>query len=167
MSINQDQCKSILGHFPAGVTVVTIAADEVVHGCTVSAFSSISVEPPLIMVAINRESRSGQLLHQPGATFAVNILANEQTDISNQFAWVKTDNKFELGEWGTAVTKAPILTNALAWLDCTIHSTHDAGTHTLFIGKVEACQLVRPDQAPLVYWNRDYRALQLAEALAV
>lgn len=161
MSIQNDQFKSVLGHFPAGVTVVTVAAGEAIHGCTVSAFSSISVEPPLIMVALNQNSRSGQLLAQPGASFAVNILAHDQTAISNQFAWVKTDNKFELGEWHTAVTNAPILANALAWLDCTIHSTHVAGTHALYIGHVEACSLVRPDQPPLVYWNRDYRELVL------
>lgn len=166
MSIKTDQFKSVLGHFPAGVTVVTIAAEGDVHGCTVSAFSSISVEPPLIMVAINRHSRSGQLLARPGATFAVNMLAHDQTAISNQFAWVKTENKFELGEWRTAVTQAPILTNALAWLDCTVHSTHNAGTHTLFIGHVEACDLVRPDHAPLVYWNRNYRQLRLEAAVA-
>lgn len=160
---NKDDFKAVLGHFPAGVTVVTIKNGTAVHGCTVSAFSSISVEPPLIMVAINQQSRSAAMLNQPSATFAVNILAHTQTDISNQFAWVKTDNKFELGEWTTAVTSTPILEDALGWLDCTIHSTHNAGTHTLYIGHVEACSLVRPNEAPLVYWNRDYRNLMLQE----
>ncbi|MEM7332623.1 MAG: flavin reductase family protein [Chloroflexota bacterium] len=163
MTHNIDAFKSVMGHFPAGVTVVTIKAGEEIHGCTVSAFTSISADPALIMISINNDSRSGQLLQQEGAKFGVNILAADQADISNQFAWVKTDNKFELGKWTTAVTDAPILENALAWLDCTIHSTHLAGTHTLYIGKVEACQLVRPDEAPLVYWNRKYRDLVLDE----
>lgn len=162
--MNSDHFKSVLGHFPAGVTVVTIAANGQTHGCTVSAFSSISVEPPLIMVALNHGSRSCQLLEQPDASFAVNILAEDQMAISNQFAWVKTDNKFELGSWTTAVTGAPILKNGLAWLDCTIQSTHRAGSHILFIGSVAACHLVRPNHAPLVYWNRDYRYLTMQEA---
>lgn len=159
--MNKEDFKAVLGHFPAGVTIVTIKAGDAVHGCTVSAFSSISLEPSLIMVAINQDSRSANLLNQPNATFAVNILVSDQANISDQFAWVKTDNKFELGEWTTAVTQAPILQNALGWLDCTIHSTHDAGTHTLYIGQVEACRLVQPNQAPLIYWNRGYRELAL------
>ncbi len=166
MSLNIDSLKSVLGHFPAGVTIVTIKSGDDIHGCTVSAFSSISVDPALIMISINNDSRSGNLLSQPNATFGVNILAGDQANISNQFAWVKTDNKFELGDWSAAVTGAPILENALGWLDCSIHSTHQAGTHTLFIGKVEACNLVRPNEAPLVYWNRDYRDLALEEMAA-
>ena len=69
-------------------------------------------------------------------------------------------HRFAEGDWATATTGAPVLSDALAWLDCTIHSTHRAGTHTIFVGEVQASAVLHPDEAPLVYWDRGYRKLQ-------
>ena len=66
-------------------------------------------------------------------------------------------------DWTTAETGAPILADALAWLDCRIHSRAAAGTHTIYVGEVQAASAPRPDEPPLVYWNRGYRALKLDE----
>jgi len=66
-----------------------------------------------------------------------------------------------VGDWQTAVTGAPVLADALAWLDCTIYGKYRAGTHTIYVGEVQASNVPEPDIAPLVYWNRDYRALDL------
>lgn len=158
--ITSEQFRTALRHFPAGVTIVTIKVpDTPLHGLTVSAFASLSPEPPLIMVSIDHKAAGHELLQREGAVFAINILAHDQMDLSNRFAWVKDADRFAEGDWSTAVTGAPVLNNCLAWLDCTIYSMHEAGTHTIYIGQVEASAVPRPDEAPLIYWNRDYRQL--------
>lgn len=159
MTTSSEAFRDALRHFTSGVTIVTIQTpdDELPHGLTVSAFASISPEPPLIMVAIDHRHSAYPLLEQEGATFAVNVLAQDQMDLSNRFAWLKDGDRFAEGDWQTAVTGAPILQDALAWLDCTIYARHLAGTHTLYVGEVQATQTPRADEAPLLYWNRGYR----------
>lgn len=162
MSVSTDNnFRDVLRHFPSGVTIVTIQSGAERHGLTVSAFASISPTPPLIMVAIDRKHHAESLLQSPGTTFAVNILGADQEALSNRFAWVNDEDRFAVGNWTTAETGAPILADALAWLDCTIYARHDAGTHTIYVGEVVASSVPRPDEAPLVYWNRSYRNLAL------
>lgn len=159
MPINQDAFRDVLRHFPAGVTLVTVQAGEQRHGLTVSAFVSVSPHPPLISVIIDHKGRAHELFEQSKAVFAVNILREGQEELSNHFAWSKED-RFSVGEWTTAVTGAPILADALAWLDCSVYSRHTAGTHTIYIGEVQASGVNAPDTRPLVYWNRGYRTIQ-------
>ena len=161
MPIPSEDYREALRHFPAGVTIVTLKAGDQIHGLTVSAFASVSPEPPLIMVIIDQRHSAYELLESEGAVFAVNILHEDQMDLSNRFAWLKDEDRFDAGDWETAVTGAPILKSALAWLDCTIYATYPAGTHTIYIGEVQASGVPRPDQPPLIYWNRGYRHLQL------
>lgn len=165
MSITSEQFRNALRHFPAGVTIVTIKTSEntVPHGLTVSAFASLSPEPPLIMVAIDNRASAHEMLDEEKAVFAVNILSQEQMNLSNRFAWVKDEDRFAEGDWGTAVTGAPILKDALAWLDCTIHARYLAGTHTIYVGLVQASEVPRPGEPPLIYWNRGYRQLKTVE----
>lgn len=160
MPISSEDYRDALRHFPAGVTIVTIKAGEEIHGLTVSAFASVSPEPPLIMVIIDNIHSAYPLLQQAGAVFAVNFLHESQEDLSNRFAWLKDEDRFDEGVWKTAVTGAPILADALVWLDCTIYASYPAGTHTVYIGEVQASAVPRPDQPPLIYWNRDYRRLE-------
>jgi flavin reductase (DIM6/NTAB) family NADH-FMN oxidoreductase RutF len=158
MPINQDDFRNTMRHFPAGVTIVTAKAGDQIHGMTVSAFVSISPTPPLISVIIDHRGRGHDILEQSNAVFAVNILKEDQEELSNRFAWTKED-RFAMGNWTTAVTGAPVLEDALAWLDCTIYSRHTAGTHTIYIGEVQACHVLEPEQKPLIYWNRGYRSI--------
>jgi len=165
MRIGSEQFRDALRHFPAGVTIVTMKTkdSEVRHGLTVSAFSSISPKPPLIMVAIDHRANAYQIMEQEGTVFAVNILAQDQMELSNRFAWIKDEDRFAQGDWGTAVTGAPILQNALAWLDCTIFARHNVGDNTLYLGEVQASQVNRSEESPLIYWNRGYRQLKLGD----
>ncbi|MCB0019475.1 MAG: flavin reductase family protein [Anaerolineales bacterium] len=158
MAISSDDFKDVLRHFPAGVTLVTVKAGGEVYGLTVSAFASVSPTPPLIMVCIDHRGYSHELLQKSDAVFAVNFLHEEQIELSNRFAFVK-DDRFAEGDWTTATTGAPVLADAVAWLDCTVYSRHSAGTHTIYIGEVQASQVVAPDGKPLIYWNREYRQL--------
>ena len=160
-----DEFRNALRHFASGVTIVTLRSGARVHGLTVSAFVSVSAEPPTIAVVINRAHQAHELLEEEEAVFAVNILAGDQQKLSDRFAWLKDGDRFAEGHWSTAATGAPVLTDALVWLDCTIHDRVAAGTHTIYLGRVEAAGVPRPDEAPLVYWNRDYRYLQPEDAV--
>ena len=161
--ISSEDFRKALRHFPAGVTIVTVKAGERTHGLTVSAFASVSAEPPLIMIIIENRHHAHSLLEEPEAVFAVNILGEGQSELSNRFAWVKDEDRFALGHWSTSATGAPILVDALAWLDCRIHARYPAGSHTIYVGEVAASQVPEEEAPPLVYWNRGYRKLHLHE----
>ncbi len=161
MAISAEDFRNALRNFPAGVTLVTLKSGDEIHGLTVSAFVSVSPDPPLIAVMIDHQHRAHHLLERAGAVFAVNILGEEQADLSERFAWKADGERFAAGRWETAVTGAPILADAIAWLDCTIFGRHAAGSHSLYIGEVQASGVPRPEAAPLIYWNRAYRALRL------
>lgn len=163
--ISSEEFRLALRHFPAGVTIVTIRSGERVHGLTVSAFASVSADPPMIMVIIENRHHAYTLLEEADAVFAVNILGEDQSELSNRFAWLKDEDRFAQGNWSKAETGAPILTDALAWLDCRIHARYPAGSHTIYVGLIEASSVPQPEAPPLVYWNRGYRKLRLAEDL--
>jgi flavin reductase (DIM6/NTAB) family NADH-FMN oxidoreductase RutF len=164
MAISSEEFRNALSQFPAGVTITTIRAGERIHGLTVSAFASVSADPPLITVVIDKRHKAFPLLEEEGAVFAVNILGQEQHELSNRFAWVKDEDRFEEGDWGAAETGAPVLRDALAWLDCRIIWRHEAGTHMIYVGEVVASGVLEGGSPPLVYWNRGYRKLRLHEA---
>jgi flavin reductase (DIM6/NTAB) family NADH-FMN oxidoreductase RutF len=159
MVISSENFRDALRHFPSGVAIVTIKASDQVHGLTVSALASVSPEPPLIAVIIDHQHHAYRLLEEDGASFAVNLLHQDQVGLSNRFAWVKDQDRFTKGNWGVAKTGAPILINSLAWMDCTIHSRHHSENHTIYIGLVQASGVPRPDENPLIYWNRGYRQI--------
>lgn len=161
MAIQADDFRNVLRHFPAGVTIVTIKSGEEQHGMTVSAFASVSPNPPLILVCIDHRGRGHELLEHEDAVFAVNILKQDQEDLSNRFAFSDED-RFAEGNWTIAETGAPVLEDAAAWLDCKIFNRHIAGTHTIYVGEVQACKVVDDNAEPLVYWNRGYRDLDLS-----
>jgi len=165
MSIGSEDFRDALRLFPSGVTIVTMLDPETgsPHGLTVSAFTSVSPKPPLILIGIDHRATAYPMLEKEGAVFAVNILAHDQSEQSNRFAWVKDEDRFAAGDWGTAVTGAPILKDALAWLDCTIFARHLSGTHTIYVGEVQASDVPRAEDLPLIYWNRGYRSLHHPE----
>lgn len=160
MPIDSQAFRDVLRHFPAGVTVVTVNTPEGRRGMTVSAFASVSPSPPLVAVILDSAHSLHPLLDQ-GVTdaFAVNVLAADQSEISQRFAFVKDQDRFAVGDWGEAETGAPVLGEALAWLDCRLYDKMRAGTHTIFVGEVLASRVGRPEEQPLIYWNRGYRRI--------
>ena len=158
MPISSEAYRDALRHFPAGVTLVTIKSGVAIHGLTVSAFASVSPDPPLITVIIDHRHYAHELLEQEGAVFAVNILRQDQVHLSNRFAWSQED-RFAVGDWTTAVTGAPVLADALAWLDCQIYDRLNVGNNTIYVGEIQASAVPNPDDKPLAYWNRDYQQL--------
>ena len=164
MPISPDEFKNTLRQFPSGVTIVTVKSGDQVHGLTASAFVSVSADPPLIAVIIDHRGRAHELFEHPDAVFAVNILSESQEELSNRFAWSQED-RFAGGNWTTAITGAPVLEDAIAWLDCTVYSRQSAGTHSIYIGEVQANYSTDSDEKPLLYWNRSYHALTNTQEL--
>lgn len=162
MTISSEDFRLALRHFPAGVTLVTTRTASRVHGMTASAFASVSPEPPLILVCIDHHHTMHGLLEGDDAVFAVNILGEDQEALSNRFAFTKDTDRFAEGDWSDGPTGSPVLADALAWIDCRVHSRMTAGTHTIYVGEVVASRVPRPDAPPLIYWNRGYRHLRPA-----
>ena len=162
-SVRSEAFRDAMRHFPAGVTVVTVRSGDQLHGLTVSSFCSVSPDPPMVAVVIDHRHTAYPLLEEEGASFAVNILHQDQVELSNRFAWLKDEDRFDAGDWRTAVTGAPVLADCLAWLDCVVRERYPAGTHAVYLGEVVATAVPRPDEPALIYWNRGYRKLQLRD----
>ncbi len=154
--ISADEFRRVLGHFATGVTTITtVDGDGRPTGLTASAFTSVSLEPPLVLVCVDHKSQSYPALLERGR-FAVNILRLEQEAISKRFASTRLD-KFDgvphrLGELGV-----PLVDGALAQLECVTVSTHVAGDHTILVGRVERAHFGAGE--PLIYYRGRYDRL--------
>ena len=160
MAIEATAFRKVLGQFASGVTLVTTTHDDTFFGMTASSFTSVSLDPPLVLFCADKRARSGTMVG-PAGFFAVNILAENQRDFSDLFAGKGTDEERsdKLAAIGQkAVTGAPIVPGALGWLDCRVDQAIDAGDHIIYIGLVVASG-VREDAKPLLYWHGGYQRL--------
>ena len=152
--------RQALGQFPTGVCVITSLADGVLLGMTISSFNSLSLDPPLVLFSIDRRSAS-LLLWQKAASYTVNVLSENQKDISNRFARPLSNKwegmRFEQGGSGT-----PVLPGAAALFDCEPWARHEAGDHVLFIARVRQFRSFA-DRQPLVFGKGRYASLQPTE----
>lgn len=156
MAISKEEFRHALGKFASGVTVVTTKDDAgKFFGITVSAFCSVSLTPPLVLVCIEKRTGSHHAFEQSNA-FVVNILREDQAQFSNHFA-SHTDDKFSGINYRTGFENLPVLEDALVNLECRLVNSHDEGDHTIYIGQIE--QATINDQKPLVYWHGDYRQI--------
>ncbi len=149
-AVTPDSFKTAMRHFPTGVTVVTSVREGQPRGLTVSSFASVSVDPPLVLICINREARS-YLYISESKIFCVNILAGDQGQLARRFASKMRDNQFEGVAFETGQTGAAILAGAVAHLECEVAEEHHAGTHSVFIGRVVSCS--SRSGSPLGYYN--------------
>jgi flavin reductase (DIM6/NTAB) family NADH-FMN oxidoreductase RutF len=157
MPISQDEFRAALGRFASGVTVVTTKdKDGRLHGITVSAFCSVSLEPPLVLVCIDKNTGSHRALQQSSA-FVVNILRDDQQAVSDRFASLLPD-KFDSIKYRLGIDGVPILEEALVNLECRLKYSHAGGDHTIFVGEIEKSTLM--DNKPLVYWHGNYREIK-------
>jgi len=155
--VGRDEFRAALSRFPSGVTIVTTRdAGGRLHGITVSAFASVSLAPPMILVCIEKTTGSHYAL-QESEHFVVNILAEGQENLSNRFASPIPD-KFETVDYRLGLGDVPVLEDALATLECRLAYAHEGGDHTIFVGLVEKTEI--KDENPLVYWHSDYRKLK-------
>jgi flavin reductase (DIM6/NTAB) family NADH-FMN oxidoreductase RutF len=158
MTVSSDDFKSALQLWASGVTVVTTQSEKFgVQGMTVSAFSSVSVNPPLVLVCINDAADTGRGIEE-SQCFAVNVLTTEQQDSSNEFAGgTSQEQRFANTDWSAGVTGAPLLNKSLMSLDCTVVEKVRAGTHWIIIGEVQACECRSGE--PILYYRGSYRQI--------
>jgi flavin reductase (DIM6/NTAB) family NADH-FMN oxidoreductase RutF len=152
--------RRIVGQFATGVVVVTTATDEGLHGLTVNAFCSVSLEPPLVLVCVDRLARGHDRLAEAGA-FGVSILSDRQEFLAERFAGRAplVSPRFDGVPYLTAATGAPLLREAVAWLDCRLWATYDGGDHSIFVGEVLAAELADERAAPLLFHAGRYSRL--------
>ena len=155
--ISPDEFRHVLSHFASGVTVITACdRDGRPTGLTASAFTSVSLEPPLILVCVDHKAQSYPALIA-SKTFAVNILCLEQEAVSRRFATTKIDNKFDGVPFTLSALGLPLIGNALAPLECATDNVQLEGDHTIFVGRVEGAHA--GSGAPLVYYRGRYDRL--------
>ena len=142
--------REILGHFPTGVTVVTALEGAEPVGFTCQAFASLSLDPPLVVLAPGKSSTSWPRIANVGR-FCVNVLAEDQEAVCRDFA-VSGGDKFAGVGWHPAGNGAPLLDGALAWVECQFLEAYDAGDHELVVGRVQDMG-VDPRRRPLVYYR--------------
>jgi flavin reductase (DIM6/NTAB) family NADH-FMN oxidoreductase RutF len=148
--VSADEFKKLCGRWTTGVTILTACAGEKVHGMTVSAFTEVSLEPPLVLACADKGSNTHPLIEE-GGVFAVNVLARDQQALSNKFASKKDEwRRFEGLEWSTGQTGAPILAGTVGAFDCRVVAAHDAGDHVIYVGEVVWLR-VDESSEPLLY----------------
>ena len=153
--------RSATGLFATGITVLSAKAPSHVHGMTANAFASISLEPLLVLVSVRREAFMHEAIGRAGA-YAVSLLASEQEPVARWFAdpdRPRGARQFDPVGWRAGpATGAPLIEGALAWLECRLHDTVEAGDHALFLGRVVTVETTdRRD--PLLFFGGSFQAL--------
>ncbi len=149
-----------MGSFATGVTVITVDYNGHIHGMTANAFTSVSLDPLLVLVCVDHKARTHAHLHSR-KRFGVNVLAEDQRAISEYYALPVTTHENAEQEAGARFDRTahgtPVLHGALAYLECRLDTAQDAGDHTIFIAEVE--DVVVRDGNPLLYFRGEYRKL--------
>jgi flavin reductase (DIM6/NTAB) family NADH-FMN oxidoreductase RutF len=155
MTFDTKKQRKIMGHFATGVTVVTTGGEAGEHGLTANAIASLSLDPPLVLVAVDKRAATLEYLTR-NRCFAINILRLEQEAISRQFA-TPGPKDFSGLKITTAQTASPILAECLAYVDCRVVDVLPGGDHDIFIGEIVAGE--HQGGEPLLYFSGGYRRL--------
>lgn len=152
--------KAAMRHVASSVTVITAGRGAARRGITATAFTSVTMDPPTVLVCINRGGAAHEAITRAGH-FCVNVLCEDATDVAASFAGMtgKTGaDQFEGFEWVETASGAPAYAYAQAAISCSVAACHVAGSHSIFIGQVEEVA-VDPDRAPLLHFNRGFHRL--------
>lgn len=158
LAVAVDQFKDSMRHLAGAVSVITVGRGDDRTGFTATSVSSLSIEPPSVLVSLNRNSSSWPVLQRYG-TFAVNVLAHDQHHIADRFAGrggARGNERYEGANWVELVTGTSALSDALTVLDCELDEAIDRHSHSILIGRVRAIT-VRGEAQPLLYWHGAYR----------
>jgi flavin reductase (DIM6/NTAB) family NADH-FMN oxidoreductase RutF len=158
----QDGLKKAMRVYPQGVTVVTAKSPDGPKGITVSSFTSVSLDPPLVLVSIARSSALHQAFRE-AAGFAVNFLADDQKSVSDRFAGrMELKDRFVGLKFKEGVTGAPIIDGVRAVIECRAWKAYDGGDHSLLIGEVVSARAIN-SKRPLVYYSQQYTTTEMME----
>jgi flavin reductase (DIM6/NTAB) family NADH-FMN oxidoreductase RutF len=156
MTLNSESLRVAMRAWSAGVTIVTAVHEGDKHGMTVNSFTSVSLDPAIVTISLQTSTRTREFVSKSGV-FGLTMLSVEQTKISDLFAgrMPEIEDRFAGLPTETLVTGSPLIVGGLAWLDCSVVQTYDAGMNTLFIAEVLAARGTGEGQ-PLMYHNRNY-----------
>jgi len=160
-----DTFRKVMGHFVTGITVLTTLQDGRPRGITVNALTSVSLEPPLVVVALDRRRFITPSVHETGR-YAVNVLSEDQQALSDCFAGAPVEpsrDDFCGAAWTPGPTGLPLIDGAIATLECTVTDVFAAGDHELFVARVDSLGNAEPHPMPLLYYRRQYLRIQRAE----
>ena len=152
--IDSARFRQVLGHFCSGIVIVTGMEGREPVGLTAQSFSSLSLDPPLVLFCPAKSSSSWPRIRESGA-FAINVLSADQEDVSRVFANKEAD-KFRGIGWKAGATGSPIIRDVLAAIDCRIDVEHDAGDHTIVVGRVHELHLTDDHPGPLLFYRGGY-----------
>lgn len=160
MSTNQEEFRRAMGCFATGVTVITVDDFGKVEGMTANAFTSVSLDPILVLVCVSHTARTHAHIHAQ-KRFGINVLSEHQRKISEHYALAERDPDGAEREAGARFDRTkhgtPVLNGALAYLECRLQTTHEAGDHTIFIAEVE--DVIVHEGRPLLYFQSAYHAM--------
>lgn len=163
MTLDPKLFRTAMGKFATGVTVVTVNNGETARGMTANAFSSLSLDPPLVLVCVDNKASTLDML-RAAKKFAINFLAEDQKDVSDWFAGKGkeaadqfADIAHVIGENGT-----PVLKGAIGFLECDTHEELPGGDHTIVVGKVTRIEIEEEVHPPLLFYASAYRKMDMA-----
>ncbi len=159
MTVSPEAYRDAARLYASGVTIVLVAVDEIVHGLTATAFAALSLDPPRVLVCLEKTARTRAYVER-AQTFVVNVLAADLEPAARAFARAG-EKSFDGLAHHTGETGAPLLDGAVAWFECTVESTIDGGDHDVVIGDVVACGA--RGGTPLLYFDRTYRPFEGAQ----
>lgn len=148
--------REVLGHFATGITVITGSTSSGPAGFTCQSFSSLSLDPPLVLILPSRKSVSWPEIAESGR-FCVNVLSEQQRSVSNGFAQSGSD-KFAGISWGTSPSGLPVIDGSSAWIECSIESTYPGGDHIIVVGNVQHLDHSVDRIDPLIFHRGNYVA---------
>ncbi len=157
MTFDPKEQRRIVGRFATGVTVVSTLAEGETWGMTANSFTSLSLNPPLVLVNVIRDSATDQYL-AASRCFAVSILSDKQEDLSIRFSGPGPRDFSDLNV-KTAVTGCPVLVDALGWVDCRVVEIFNGGDHHIYLGEIVAGETHEHDHKPLLFYSGKYRVL--------
>ena len=156
-SVDSARFRTVLGHFATGVTVVTGQGQGGPAGMAANSFTSVSLDPPLVLVCMAHTSSTWPAIRASG-NFAINILGEHQEETSRRFS-ARVGDRFQGVGWAAGKTGSPILHDAIAFIDCVIDAEHDAGDHVIVVGRVVDMGLPA-ERGPLLFWRGGYAQLR-------
>jgi flavin reductase (DIM6/NTAB) family NADH-FMN oxidoreductase RutF len=157
---DQDEFRRVLGQFATGVTIITAMADGEPAGVAANSFTSVSLDPPLVLFCVARTSSTWPRIEK-ARRFAVNILGEHQEELCRLFA-TKGVDRFANTEWHIGVGGSPVLHDTLAYLDCEFWAEYDGGDHIIVVGRVLDLGLTH-DAGPLVFFRGKYGRLAVGD----
>ena len=156
MPIDKELFRRVLSNFAAGVTIVTtVDAERRPHGLTATAFTSVSLDPPLVLVCIDKKAETFAQF-APAGVFAVNFLALDQQDLSQRFA-KHGGEKFNGVGWRSGVLGTPLIDGAIGYVECRIKHAYEGGDHIIYVGEIESADA--NDAPPLLHFRQAYRSV--------